>query len=431
MSKDENIQEEYVVKFKKRRKIKEILAIASMIMLITSCSNKSNISKTNTGMEQSTSEINTESSIELEIIEKENNIEYLKNNMTVVDVNNLEDFSDLGMLKGELEDKEVFLTGEVHGVQGNKELEMKFLKFFKELGNVEYYLCEMQYSDTYYLNKYLETGNEKILKKLYGAMSKDAQGYNKDDYNYWKNVYAYNKTLSNEDKIRLVGIDIVHNEGTALEYLEDIILEKGINNNLLLGKIFEKSINYNDIYVNFDEVLDEFHIKEDEYREWLQEEFIGVKHTVSNLVYGSKAYAAGDNYNNVRDEYMWKNFKEIYEELPKGKYFGQWGWGHIFQQEAFGSKWLATFMNSDESPVKGRVLSILYGYENCNAVGMKDQKFNVFIDNPKGIRDMDNENYTMFKLDGEELVFEGKKVHQYLVVIKDAEASERLDEEIR
>ncbi len=67
----------------------------------------------------------------------------------------------------DLKDGEIFLTGENHGIKANIELRTKFLKYYKERTNFKYYLCELPYSMTYFLNIYLETKDENILKDIY------------------------------------------------------------------------------------------------------------------------------------------------------------------------------------------------------------------------------------------------------------------------
>ena len=42
-------------------------------------------------------------------------------------------FTDVRILDKDIQGKEVFLTGEMHGNKANNELKMKFLKYFKAL----------------------------------------------------------------------------------------------------------------------------------------------------------------------------------------------------------------------------------------------------------------------------------------------------------
>ncbi len=149
---------------------------------------------------------------------------YLMNNYNKI-IMGEEDIQSLSIIDEDLRDKEIFLTGENHGVKANVELRMKFLKYFKEKIDFKYYLCELPYSTAYFINMYLKTGNEDILKEVYTAL-KGTDAWNKDDYFHWKEVYKYNETLSKDRKITIVGIDIEHQPINALKFMEYCLPEK-------------------------------------------------------------------------------------------------------------------------------------------------------------------------------------------------------------
>src|SRR5699024_3244553 len=117
---------------------------------------------------------------------------YLKENHNKIDLNKINIFSDLFIIDNDLKDKEIFLIGENHGVKANEKLRMKFIKYFKEETDFKYYLWELPFSTAYFLNKYLETGNEQILKEIYIPL-KDTFAWNKDSLNHWKELFKFNK----------------------------------------------------------------------------------------------------------------------------------------------------------------------------------------------------------------------------------------------
>ena len=112
--------------------------------------------------------------------------EYLKTNHKLIEIEE-NSFESLSILDGELDGREIFLAGENHGVKANGKLRMKFLKYFKEKTNFKYYLCELPYSLTATLNRYLETGDEKILEDAY-IILKGTDAWNKDEYNHWREL---------------------------------------------------------------------------------------------------------------------------------------------------------------------------------------------------------------------------------------------------
>lgn len=71
--------------------------------------------------------------------------EFLKENYTGIDLTDHSEFADLTLIDADLEGKEIFLTGELHGVKANEELHIKFLRYFKERTDFTYYLLEGGY----------------------------------------------------------------------------------------------------------------------------------------------------------------------------------------------------------------------------------------------------------------------------------------------
>ncbi|HAK41564.1 MAG TPA: hypothetical protein DCM59_01010, partial [Clostridium sp.] len=131
------------------------------------------------------------------------------------------EFADLAIMDSDIEGKEIFFTAEYHGTKINKQLSMKFLKYLKEKTNFKYYLCELPYSDAYFLNKYLDTGDIKILEEIYKPL-KGTFEWNKDYFHHWKKVYEYNNTLPKESRIQVVGVDIEHQPINAYRFLVDV-----------------------------------------------------------------------------------------------------------------------------------------------------------------------------------------------------------------
>lgn len=56
------------------------------------------------------------------------------------------------------------MAGELHGVKMNYELQLGLIKYLNSKAGVRYILGEFGYSVGEYINKYLDTGDEKILE---------------------------------------------------------------------------------------------------------------------------------------------------------------------------------------------------------------------------------------------------------------------------
>ncbi len=376
---------------------------------------------------------------------------YLINNHNKI-IMGEDDNLSLSIIDEDLEDREIFLTGENHGVKANVELRMKFLKYFKEKIDFKYYLCELPYSTAYFINMYLETGNEDILKKVYTVL-KGTDAWNKDDYFHWKEVYKYNETLSKDRKITIVGIDIEHQPINALRFMEYCLVEEKPYREIekitdTINEINErdKGIQSKEI-IEFSQKLDK-DLKNEEvlYRSILKENYFGFKLVNKNLLNMYEVYE-GNNFNGIRDNKMYQNFVEIHKKLPKGKYYGQLGLSHIFQKSFPYVNWLGAALNKN-TIFKGKVLSIAYVYKNCKYLYPTTWKnyissINTLDSSMAALEDFINNEYTIFKLNGKNSPFKDKLIwpiahkfpkdgvttdyFQYMILIKDSDAMEPLN----
>jgi hypothetical protein len=260
---------------------------------------------------------------------------------------------------------------------------MKFLKYFKEKVDFKYYLAEFSYSNAYFLNKYLNTGDIRILEDVFEEL-KGSYSWNKDSFEFWVNFQQYNNNLEEERKIQVIGIDIELQPSTSYKYFVDILpsedppieIKKMINNiintnNRLIETGFGAS------YSTAKDLQKDIIAKESIYRDYLGEHYFGFKTVSSNLLKYERAYRNKRNqvdWNNLRDKMIYENFVLIERRMPKGKYFGQWGVNHVFQSKEKNIKWLATYLNEEDSIYKDKVLSIAFNYENSRQMGKMGDK---------------------------------------------------------
>ena len=376
-----------------------------------------------------------------------------------IDVENI--FTDLAIIDSDLEGKEIFFTGEVHGVKANSALEIKFIKYFKEKTDFTYYLCETAYSDAYFYNKYLDTGDVKILEEMYRPL-KGTFEWNKDSYNLWKELYEYNKTLSDGKKIKVVGVDIEHQIDNAYRYLVDVLPKneppEEIKESISKIKSILEEFDEATAHENSSKLLRDIEEKESLYKGYLGENFFGFKLVNQNILNSLKSYERDndDDWNNTRDKFIYENFKAVEQEFPKGKYYGQWGLNHIYQAKEENVMWFGSYLNSQESEFKDKILSIAYIYDDCKQMGRKnnnrdnsnkytEEKLNTILKPIKQANDQIGEDINIYKLTGEgssffELqfydLFESKDSQakaadffQYIICIKNSEASKPLNDE--
>lgn len=364
---------------------------------------------------------------------------YLNENHRCIEIHDRE-FKGLSLLDRQLKTKEIFLAGENHGVKGNTQLRMEFLKYFKEKTNFKYYLCELPYSMTATLNRYLKTGDEGILEDVYRAL-KGTDAWNKDDYNHWRELYRFNGKFKEDEKILALGIDIEHQPKNAFKYMEYILNKRKSPEKIknYITEIYRKEeISYEQLKIFYRKTKEELVNNEKTYKDLLGEDYLSIKLVNDNLSNMVDVYT-GNNFAGIRDEKMGENFSRVYKTLSKGKYYGQMGLSHVFQETFPYVNWFGSFLNRQGSEFRNKVLSIAYAYKDCkylyptkrkNYIGSLNtldpylEEFEYFTNNP----------FTMFDLDGDKSPFREKLIwplehknpvkgvttdyFQYLILIK-------------
>lgn len=103
---------------------------------------------------------------------EDKSLKYLYKNSSEVDKEIFNE-SDFNLLKSDLNKNVVFLSGynNSYALDEHLKIELDLLKYFNKHAGVIYYLSDMQFSTSEIINKYLETGDESIIKELYSLGS--------------------------------------------------------------------------------------------------------------------------------------------------------------------------------------------------------------------------------------------------------------------
>lgn len=384
--------------------------------------------------------------------------EYLKTNYSHINVDDHSSFLGLSIMDNDLSNKEIFLTGENHGVKANIKLRMKFLKYFKAKTDFIYYLCELPYSIAYFLNIFLETGDEEILARVYGPLL-GTHAWNRDDYEHWLDLYQFNKALAHDRKIKVIGVDIDHQLESPYTYMDYIINKKNILRGLNciegLGNIMKEfkflidsrlKINNPRVKDLYERLNNHIEVNHSAYKNHLKDGYFGFKFVCNNLLSGYISYS-GNNFNSIRDSNIYNNFLLLHSLLPRGKYFGQWGLSHIFQTPSPNVKWFGAALNSQNPAFEDKVLSIPYIYSNCKYLYPTTRKNYISSINTLNreltcFEKFIKKDYTIFKLNNNDspfnknLIWPFDHIHakkgvttdyfQYLVIVQNSGAADEL-----
>lgn len=270
----------------------------------------------------------------------------------------------------DVDNYEVFLSGETHTMAKSDEFKKTFFSYLNKNAGVKNIIEEVGFCSGLLLNKYIQTGNEKDLE-FYMEQLKGTMAYNKEKYEFYKWLYEYNLQLDEEDKITIYGIDIEHQQLTAIRGISTLI-----DTNKEVPESLEQAINYveknnQNAIIYLKKAYEE---NKEECEEYFGENFIVFENCIKNLY-------QKENESDTRDKVMMDNFSFIYSLNKDEKFFGQLGSEHIYQDymdSDYTSREEVRFgilLNNNNSLVKDKVYSLLCVYKNIDSTNPSKQVF--------------------------------------------------------
>lgn len=347
---------------------------------------------------------------------------YLKENHSEVNINNDNDYSSFKILDKDVKKAEVVFIGEAHGVSAKNDIQLKLMKYLNENFGYNYMLLECGYSKSLLINKYLETGDIQYLKESI-EINKGQSYYTEQYYDMFIDIYEYNKT--HKSKIKTFGIDKEFVPLYAYNYMIEALQDKEITEDI--DKCFSDFIycinnleeyrkdNSEKEFLNLQKsVLQILNDKKDFYSEFLGEDYFNFTYLLDNLIFTYNYYRGSEPVD--RDANMYDNFKKLKAHLPEGKFMGSFGGFHILQNNSFGKSVAHYLQFTEDSPVKGKVISIDSLHDNCvhmeRASDSEERKYEYIVLTEKYndiFKPYLNSKATIFKLNGKRSPF-GKKL---------------------
>lgn len=310
---------------------------------------------------------------------------YLRKNSFKLNLDKVEDYSDIKALDKALKDKEILFIGETHRLKENVEIQQKFLNFLIDNWNLKYYVLETGYAQTMLMNEYLKTGDEELLNEVFQELGWISSAFSQDQLEMMKAIYEKNKNLSEEKKITIIGIDAPQvSEELTLKYIEMLIkkvdnfpnellvFQKNMEelcskqfNTTALGLPKEKRDNIiKEIMPLISEIKEHIAQNRNLYESTFKEDLFHIEYIVSAIenmqkipqLVGVSSIESNEDSLNVRDVYIYENFEKVYEHYPKGKYYFQMGSGHV-DQKPIRIKTIASHIQNNDK-FKGKIYSI-------------------------------------------------------------------------
>lgn len=266
-------------------------------------------------------------------------------------------YQELERLGQTFRKSEVFFSGESHAIQMNFTMQEYFAKYFIEKRGVRYILLEASYSQGELLNRYLQTGDDALLREIVESYE-GTFSYNQGVYQYYKNMYEYNKSLKPEQKFTFVGIDVEYQRNLSAKFMQTLLTPR------------QPSF---DIATNIQKLKDEKNYLDADFLNELKASVVQFKKSYETY-FGTNFFQFQMLVNNLnestedmakRENAIIKNFITMYEYLPKGRYYGQFGGSHLIKQTENNEVSLAGYLNKSYSPLEGKVYTLQLIYNNC------------------------------------------------------------------
>jgi hypothetical protein len=262
---------------------------------------------------------------------------------------------------------QVFLVSESHGYAKPHLLDADLFMQINKKNGVRYYIAEIDFSQAFYLNKYLNTGNEDFLKAIYQYWyNEQAQWGNKTGFEKWRTLYRYNQTLAKNKKMIVVGLDEAQDLNMNEKLLTEIVGETKYKNgsNAMLDSLlsFAAKDLSKDSTKSYKKFVRRFAIdvtaNEIVYRKIFNNKFFDFQFITNNI-----ASKKG------REEKIFYNFNVFYNEykLTNQKMYGFWGRFHAMQDSINGGLPFSAMLKKSNLPLAKSIVSIpIYCVESAS-----------------------------------------------------------------
>lgn len=252
---------------------------------------------------------------------------------------------------------QLFLLGESHGVQKPQEVDFELLKHLNQRLGIRYYLAEVDASKAYYLNQFLQTGDESTLMNVFRSwIAASAQWANKDFVRKIQVIRSLNQTLPDNRRIRFIGIDRIQDKALAADHLT--VLLRG-------HKLPKTTRSFADSLVTRLRANEPDSLAAGVALAWLANWPAHAKH------FGTSADELHRFLTNVgylktdkgRESIIFSNFKAVLPGLNNEKLYGFWGFFHVLQAPVKGgNKAFACRIRESDLYLRNQVVSITFNY---------------------------------------------------------------------
>lgn len=334
-----------------------------------------------------------------------------------------------------LDQYNLYLVGEHHATAKNFDLEFDLIQYFHETQGVRHILLETGYCDAQLMNRYLQTGDAKILDGLMQNL-KGTFGYSKDNRALYEKLYAYNKTLKESDKLAFVGVDIQHQIPTGIDYLLSLIkdtpdLPEAVKTDMQKMRTVKESNTYE--VALFTEVVKSIADHQDIYQAYTTEDYQLLKNGADNILQTLQCKEKNGQTDMVmREKFMKENFVYQYGKLNQAKCFGMFGGFHtvLDGKTEDGADNLFGYLDKRVEATKGKIASMSVVYHDSSFMDRDTGESNDMVNTTMSgvLSEIAKSDYALYQLDqeGSPFIKDGSvKDQQYLILVQNSPAVTR------
>jgi len=228
--------------------------------------------------------------------------------------------------------------GAYHGSAKTELTEYALIKSLTKNGTIKYYLPETDFSIGHYFNQYLKTGVTLLLKELVNNFgTRVPQEKSIETYEKWKEIKELNDKLHENDKLTVVGIDLlVTYQFTAKHLLEIIDYKKNQSKSLqeIVNMVKLDTTDFSPNYNSYSkkilrEFVEEYEKKPTSFDKSINDKFV-FDHIIQNL---KNTFEDFDN-SSKREQIIYDNYTHLSDlyNFDKEPQFLRFGFFHLEKQ---------------------------------------------------------------------------------------------------
>ncbi|RLZ06386.1 TraB/GumN family protein [Faecalibacter macacae] len=219
--------------------------------------------------------------------------------------------------------------GAYHGSAKTYDAELRLIQNLNKQNALDYYIPETNFSQAFFFQQYLETGNEELLKELVLAFQTIvSQEGTIETFEHWKNLRLLNQSY-NSNPIKVIGFDVINEYKFPIKHI--LLLTENIQNwkskdelnKISTEKDFDFSIRKKETVQLLKNFINDYETNKNIYVHKINDT-ISFHHILKNIA---------QNFDGERDreKIIFENYvylKDIYH-LETKKQFAKYGFFHL------------------------------------------------------------------------------------------------------